>query len=140
MSVSGFYISYFIPSSLLLYHRIKGQILEFSSAHPSDPNFFFAPSSDGDDKVVKMKLVWGPWRVPGMLGIINNAFACVYLVVVVFWSFWPPEANVTPQNMNYSILVTGSVILFSVIYYLVYGRRQYVGPLVEEEVVRQGSR
>ena len=33
--------------------------------------------------------------------------------------------------MNYSVLVTGFVVLFSVVYYLLYARKVYKGPLVE---------
>ena len=36
--------------------------------------------------------------------------------------------------MNYSVLVFGAVILFSVAYYLMVARKTYVGPLVEVEV------
>ncbi|KAL8999879.1 MAG: hypothetical protein Q9188_005798, partial [Gyalolechia gomerana] len=50
----------------------------------------------------------GPWRIPGIFGTINNAFACVYIVFVLFWSFWPPATLATAENMNYSVLVTGS--------------------------------
>ncbi|MCJ1249817.1 hypothetical protein MMC30_007043 [Trapelia coarctata] len=135
LSVSGFYGSYFLPCCLLLWRRVTDQIAEPSDPYPHGPQF--APGSapaEAGDKVLRMRLVWGPWRVPGMLGTINNAFACVYMMFVVFWSFWPPATPVTPQTMNYSVLVTGGVIIFSIVYYYVYGRRQYLGPLVEEEV------
>lgn len=33
--------------------------------------------------------------------------------------------------MNYSVLVTGFVAGFSVLYYLIWKRREYVGPVVE---------
>lgn len=36
--------------------------------------------------------------------------------------------------MNYSVLVFGTVILFSVAYYLMVAHKTYVGPLVEVEV------
>jgi hypothetical protein len=36
--------------------------------------------------------------------------------------------------MNYAPLMLGGVFLFAVIYYLVYGRRYYKGPVVETEV------
>lgn len=36
--------------------------------------------------------------------------------------------------MNYASLMLGGVFLFAVIYYLVYGRRFYKGPVVETEV------
>ena len=39
--------------------------------------------------------------------------------------------------MNYSVLVFGAVILFSIVYYLTIAHKTYVGPLVEVEVVRE---
>lgn len=36
--------------------------------------------------------------------------------------------------MNYSVLMTGAVILLSIVYYHVWGKHQYMGPLIEREV------
>jgi len=135
LSVSGFYASYFLPSALLLWRRTTGQIAE-----PGSPDVEGnAADGPGGERVLQMQLVWGPWRVPGRLGTINNAFACIYMIFVVFWSFWPPATPVTPQTMNYSVVVTGSVIIFSIIYYFLYGRRYYIGPLVDSEVLIEGG-
>jgi choline transport protein len=144
LSVSGLYASYFIPCSLLLWRRVTGQIANHrrdgnnqevygepptkvpSSPSPADPN--------RDSEVVQPPLTWGPWRIPGALGTANNAFACAYILFVIFWSFWPPETPATPQNMNYSVLMTATVTGFSIVYYYLYGKKQYLGPLIEEEV------
>lgn len=156
LSVSGLYGSYFIPCALLLWRRTTGQVITSSSIKPNKKNDSESPDSiplgplsladngdlndsnnpntEGEDEVVQPPLVWGPWRIPGILGTINNAFACVYILFVIFWSFWPPETPTTAQNMNYSILMTGAVILFSIVYYYVWGKGQYKGPLIEEEV------
>jgi choline transport protein len=79
------------------------------------------------------ELEWGPWRIPGVWGIMNNAFACVYLTFILFFSFWPPATPVVPSTMNYSSLVTGTVVLFSVVYYFVWAKKDYKGPIVEIE-------
>ncbi|MCJ1241844.1 hypothetical protein MMC14_009850 [Varicellaria rhodocarpa] len=58
LSVSGFYISYFLPSALLLWRRTTGAIaLPSSDLHTSSDLQLFADSPP---------LVWGPWRVPGV--------------------------------------------------------------------------
>lgn len=80
-------------------------------------------------------LVWGPWRVPGWLGIANNLYACAYMVFVIFWSVWPPETPVDAATMNYSVVVTGGVLLLSAIWYFVGGKKVYKGPTVDEEVM-----
>ena len=72
-----------------------------------------------------MTIRWGPWHIPGSWGIANNAFACTYLTVIVFFSFWPTERPVTAENMNYA------VVIVSLVYYLVWAKRVYTGPVIE---------
>lgn len=56
------------------------------------------------------------------------------MIFVIFWSVWPPVTPVSANTMNYSVVVTGGVIIFSVIWYWVRGRREYKGPLIDDEV------
>lgn len=139
LSTSGLYASYFIPCSLLLWRRTTGQIRSHTSLGGEDEESEVSRAiglaiEDTEDEVVHPPLIWGPWRVSGLLGIINNAFACIYILFVLFWSFWPPKTPATPKNMNYSVLVTGVVIIFSIVYYYVWGKAQYKGPLIEHQV------
>lgn len=120
LSISCLYISYLITLLLFLYRRVTGAIAE--------------PSGHDAEKISADHLVWGPWRVRGfggLVGTVNNVVACIYLVIILFFSFFPPATPVTPQSMNYSCLVTGVVILFSLGYYFVSARKTYVGPIVE---------
>jgi choline transport protein len=93
------------------------------------------PNSDNSpqDPVnnVGRRLVWGPWHIPGILGIGVNAFSCIYLTIALFWSFWLSYVPVMAENMNYNILLIGATLLMAVVYYLVRGRRDYTGPIVE---------
>ena len=92
--------------------------------------------------VAQASLVWGPFHIPEPLGTINNAYACVYMIFVIFWSVWPPVTPVDAETMNYSVVVTGGVVIFSVVWYYVRGRKEYVGPLIDDEVaavMRLGS-
>lgn len=169
LTITGFYTSYFMPCSMLLYRRIKGQVaphiknpqqvqgydpeivnenttLDRSNAEanlqtdkkiddlPTDRQ----PTSYDPRKqslvIDEVPLQWGPFSIPGWFGIINNAYACVYMIFVVFWSVWPPATPVTAETMNYSIVVTGGVIIFSIIWYFVRGRKEYKGPIVDEDV------
>lgn len=40
--------------------------------------------------------------------------------------------------MNWSVVVTGAVVGFSVVYYVVWGRKGFRGPVVEVEVEVEG--
>lgn len=90
----------------------------------------------GSVNVAQARLEWGPWHLPGIFGIINNAYACVYMIFVIFWSVWPPATPVTASSMNYSVVVTGGVIIFSIVWYWIRGRKEYKGPLIDDEVAR----
>ena len=116
ISIAGLFGSYLIAASLLLHQRLTGGIRQPNSEEPftTDKN-----------------LTWGPWRLPGWVGIANNAFTCVYIIYVLFFSFWPSYSQVTPQNMNWSVLVFGTAILFSIVYYIVWARKMYSGPVIE---------
>lgn len=83
---------------------------------------------------VDVPLIWGPWRVPGVLGIINNAIACMYMVFVIFWSFWPPVTPVDYTTMNYSVVVTGGALILAAAWYFVRARKEYKGPLIDTDV------
>lgn len=162
LTITGFYGSYFVPAALLLYRRIKGEILPHKAMlEGEEPNNQYVdlgqespivateleqklegdlPASEEPQEVssepqlvayVPTQLFWGPWHIPGIWGIINNAYACVYMIFVIFWSVWPPQTPVDPASMNYSVLVTGGVILFSIFWYYIRGRKEYRGPLLE---------
>lgn len=139
LSTSGLYASYFIVCSLLLWRRVTGRIQPYiPDTVDRESNVNHITSKWGLDdlgaEVVQPELRWGPWQIPGIWGVMNNVYACLYILFVLFWSFWPPNFPATPQNMNYSVLMTGVVISFSIVYYFLWGEKQYPGPLLEREV------
>lgn len=76
-------------------------------------------------------MIWGPWRLPSTLGIIVNAYACIYMTIIVFFVLWPPERPVTAENMNYSVVIVGGLVSFGVVWYLAWAKGKYNGPVVE---------
>ncbi|KAE8344050.1 hypothetical protein BDV24DRAFT_24189 [Aspergillus arachidicola] len=119
MSISGLYLSYMIVASLLLYRRCTGGI---------------GSSKSSDDAIVNTagaKLVWGPFHLPGIWGILVNTFALIYMTIAVFFSFWPPQHTVTVDTMNFSVVGTVGVIILSLVYYVLRARNVYEGPIVE---------
>ncbi|RDI87741.1 hypothetical protein Vi05172_g2570 [Venturia inaequalis] len=152
LTITGFYGSYFLPCALLLYHRLKGHILPHGTRFDNvNQTTTFShrtlPPSDAKEKNVDetnresppIQLTWGPWRLPPFLGTINNMYACSYMLFVIFWSVWPPATPVRASTMNYSIVVTGGVLVLSGVWYFVGGRRVYRGPVVDGgDVVGRG--
>ena len=126
LTVSGLYASYFVACIFLLWRRCQGSIKDASELAPSDSRLRNTnlPGSAGN-------LVWGPWRVPEPFGTAVNAFACIYLLIVFFFTFWPPATPVEPDTMNYSSLVMGFVAIISGLYYVLRAHKVYTGPVVD---------
>ncbi|KAJ5059397.1 amino acid permease-domain-containing protein [Bipolaris maydis] len=129
VAIAGLFSSYLLTCSLLLYRRCTGGIVsQPDHSHvPSTTNPTAIPSSS-ISQTTRPYAVWGPWRLPAALGIANNAFAF----------FWPSFAQVTVQNMNWAVLVTSVIAGMSIVYYVVWARKVYRGPVVEVDVVREG--
>ena len=112
--LEGFYTSYFLACSMLLYRRIRGEI------HDSEV-----------ESSAEVPVHRGPWCLKGYWGIANNVVACAYLILIAFFSYWPAMIPVSAATMNYSSLVLGVVAIASMIYYYVWARKTYKGPIVE---------
>ncbi|RAQ62123.1 choline transport protein [Aspergillus flavus] len=121
LSTSGLFSSYLVVAGLLLWRRCTGGISGSKSKHTLI-------------NTAGAQLVWGPFHVPGVWGILINAFAVAFMTIAVFFSFWPPMNNVSAESMNYSVVGMGGVILLSLLYYLVRARKVYKGPVVELQV------
>ncbi|EAW13292.1 putative GABA permease [Aspergillus clavatus NRRL 1] len=119
MAVSGMYLSYLMVGSLLLWRRCTGAI------SPHDH------SEDGIVNVPGAKLAWGPFRVPGTVGTAINAYAIIYMIIVIFFSFWPTQMEVDRTTMNFSVVGTIGTIILALIYYLLRARKVYQGPIIE---------
>jgi len=105
LAVSGFFGSYLIPFTLFLYKRIE---------YPEE-------------------ILPGPWNL-GRWGVFVNAFAIVWTVVAMFFSFWPTGVPVTPVNMNWSCVLWTAVVLFALIFWALHGKKVYTGPVVETNI------
>lgn len=119
LSIVGLFGSYLPVAVLLLWRRMRGDIK------------LSASSEDVLTNVPGAQLVWGPWRTPGVWGIINNGFTIIYIIIIFFFSLWPPTNHPTAATMNYSSLMFGGTMLFSLFYYLLRARKVYTGPVIE---------
>ena len=97
LAIAGLYSSYLVATTLLLFRRCTGGIQFYNDSHKTLTNTLGAT------------LTWGPWHVPGVIGIALNVFVCAFLAVAWFFSFWPSDKAVKPATMNYNCLVWGSV-------------------------------
>ena len=65
----------------------------------------------------------------GRWGPLVNGVALIYVLFAFFWSFWPNETPVDPENMNWCVAIYGGVAILALIMYVVRGRHIYDGPV-----------
>ena len=117
VGVSSLYASYVITEAMLLWHRIRGSVRH--------PNQMAGTTWHANE------LVWGPFHVPGIWGILLNAFAVGYGIIVFIFSLFPTMVDPDAAHMNFSCLMSGAIMIFAVAYYYLYARKVYTGPVVE---------
>lgn len=120
LAINSFYASYLLSAGLLLWRRCSGGVKAHGEVQIPPPTSGYTT-----------ELVWGPWKVPRIFGIANNIYACVWMVIILFFTSWPKTTPTTAATMNYSIFITLFVAMVSAIYYIVWGRKTYIGPVVE---------
>lgn len=64
----------------------------------------------------------------GKAGIFVNAAAVAFLLVVWVFIFFPLTAEVTPDTMNWNVVMFCGTMIFAVIYYFVAGKKNYSPP------------
>jgi amino acid transporter len=69
----------------------------------------------------------GPYQMGHKLGYAVNITSCLYIIVFVVIYCFPYSMPVTPVNMNYACLITGSMSIFAALWWFVKGGK-YVGP------------
>lgn len=73
---------------------------------------------------------WGPFRLRGF-GVPVTILAILYSILGIFFSFWPAAVHPNETTMNYSVLLLGGVLIFSMIFWVLHGRKVYTGPIIE---------
>ncbi|KAK4889263.1 hypothetical protein LTR27_011940 [Elasticomyces elasticus] len=73
---------------------------------------------------------YGPFSLSKYRNFVNG-FAIVYTLFTSFFLFWPIMINPTAATMNWSIVLVGAVVLFSIFWWFVEGRKSFVGPNID---------
>jgi choline transport protein len=66
----------------------------------------------------------------GRFGLAINIGSLVFLTPVIFFLTWPLATPVTAAGMNWSSVMLVGVLTIAMIYYVVKGRKEYVGPVM----------
>lgn len=66
----------------------------------------------------------------GRYGLAINIAALLFITPIMFFAFWPIVTPVVPSTMNWAVLMYGTVIIWSLTYYAIWGKKSYVGPVM----------
>ena len=108
MAVLGMYASYFSPIIFMLIYgrRSTGPVVR--------------------------EMGTGTFNLGSRWGPVVNVISLLWLLVAMVFSTFPTVEPVTPDNMNYCIVVTmGWMFIGAVYYYLLGGKKRFTGPVVE---------
>ncbi|KAJ5594489.1 uncharacterized protein N7459_000697 [Penicillium hispanicum] len=76
-----------------------------------------------------------PFVLPNALGWVLNIISLVYIILTTVLFLFPPELPVSGSSMNYCVAAFGIVFIISSITWIIDGRKNYVGPRIEVEVL-----
>lgn len=65
----------------------------------------------------------------GRAGLPINIVACLFLVPLLTFVCFPPEAAPTPVTMNYGVVMFAGILAIALVYYAVHGRKVYISPV-----------
>jgi choline transport protein len=96
---AGLTSSYFIAIACVIYKRLKGD--------PLPPARFSL----------------------GRAGLPVNIMGAAFLLLAFVMLFFPAAPHPNAAGMNWTILIYGSAVVFSLAYYYTHARHKYVGPV-----------
>ncbi|KAK4894870.1 hypothetical protein LTR27_006992 [Elasticomyces elasticus] len=65
----------------------------------------------------------------GRAGLAINMIALAFLMCIWIFLFFPQTTPPGLSTMNWNVLINGGVMIVAIGYYMVYGRREYTGPV-----------
>ena len=66
----------------------------------------------------------------GKYGLVINITSLFFLTPIWFFAFWPAATPVKPDTMNWAVVMYGGMMIWSLVYYVVWARHSYEGPVV----------
>ena len=84
-------------------------------------------------KLFSNKFEPGPWHM-GKLSFYVNVWSCIWNLIATIIFLLPMYRPVTAENMNYGIAYVVGILACAISYWILAGRKWYVGPLHEAQV------
>lgn len=65
----------------------------------------------------------------GKHGLAINIASLIFMTPILFFAFWPVATPVEPSSMNWAVVMFFGVIIWSLVYYSIWGKYSYIGPV-----------
>ncbi|KAI4220842.1 MAG: hypothetical protein LQ349_007988 [Xanthoria aureola] len=65
----------------------------------------------------------------GKHGLAINIASLIFMTPILFFAFWPVATPVEPSSMNWAVVMFFGVIIWSLVYYFIWGKHSYIGPV-----------
>ncbi|KAI4106121.1 MAG: hypothetical protein LQ339_003118 [Xanthoria mediterranea] len=65
----------------------------------------------------------------GKHGLAVNIASLIFMTPILFFAFWPVATPVEPSSMNWAVVMFFGVIIWSLVYYSIWGKHSYIGPV-----------
>lgn len=85
---------------------------------------------------IRGNLPRSPWSL-GRYGIYVDVLAVLLLAPLFVFAMFPGSPSVNAGNMNWGVLMFGSVVLLSTIYFFFRGKHHYVSPRQRKDLVEE---
>ena len=80
-------------------------------------------------RVTNRPLLPSKFTLSKPVGIALNVYSLAFLCIVFVFAFFPGTPTPTLSQMNWAVLIYGGIMGFAVIYYMVWARKVYDGPV-----------
>jgi len=80
-------------------------------------------------KVTGQPMLPSRFNLGRRFGLFMKLVALGWLWLVLIIAFFPGIPDPTSATMNWSVVVLGGVVVFSAVYFVLYGRKSYDGPV-----------
>lgn len=81
-------------------------------------------------KLTRQPLKYGPFTL-GRAEIPLLIYSIAYSIVGAFFAFWPQAPKPSAQSMNWAVVVVSGTLIGSLVYWFIWGRKTYTGPIIE---------
>ncbi len=65
----------------------------------------------------------------GKYGLAINITSLIFLTPIYFFAFWPAVTPMHLGTMNWAVVMYGGMVILSLVYYVIWARHEYDGPV-----------